>query len=51
MLSNIGTGLIVLVLILSFLTIYSACLDLKTSSQSIKKSIYKLSLFRQLSQL
>jgi cytochrome c-type biogenesis protein CcmF len=46
MLSNIGTGLIVLVLILSFLTIYSACLDLKTSSQSIKKSIYKLSLFQ-----
>jgi cytochrome c-type biogenesis protein CcmF len=46
MLSNIGTGLIVFVLILSFLTIYSACLDLKTSSQSIKKSIYKLSLFQ-----
>ena len=46
MLSNIGIGLIVLVLILSFLTIYTASHDLKTSGQSIKKSIYKLSLFQ-----
>jgi len=46
MLSNIGIGLIISVLILSFLTIYSASLDLETSSQTIKKSIYKLSLFQ-----
>ena len=46
MLSNIGIGLIVLVLILSFLTIYTAKLDLNTPSQFIKKSIYKLSLFQ-----
>jgi cytochrome c-type biogenesis protein CcmF len=46
MLSNIGIGLIVLVLILSFLSIYTANLDLKTSGQTIKKSIYKLSLFQ-----
>ena len=46
MLSNIGIGLIVIVLILSFLTIYTASHDLKTSGQSIKKSIYKLSLFQ-----
>ena len=37
MLSNIGIGLVVLVLILSFLSIYTASLDLKTSSQFIKK--------------
>ena len=37
MLSNIGIGLTVLVLILSFLNIYAASLDLKTTSQSIKK--------------
>ena len=46
MLSNIGIGLLLLVLILSFLTIYTAQLDLKNSSQSIKKNIYKLSLFQ-----
>ena len=46
MLSNIGIGLIILVLILSFLTIYTASLDLNTSSQIIKKNIYKLSLFQ-----
>jgi len=46
MLSNIGIGLIILVLILSFLTIYTASLDLKIAGQFIKKSIYKLSLFQ-----
>jgi len=46
MLSNIGISLVVLVLILSFLTIYTAYLDLKTSNQFIKVSIYKLSLFQ-----
>jgi cytochrome c-type biogenesis protein CcmF len=46
MLSNIGIGLTVLVLILSFLNIYAASLDLKTTSQSIKKSVYRLSLFQ-----
>ena len=46
MLSNIGISLIVLVLILSFLSIYTASLDLKTSGLSINKSIYKLSLFQ-----
>jgi len=46
MLSNIGIGLVVLVLILSFLSIYTASLDLKTSSQFIKKKIYQLSLFQ-----
>ena len=46
MLSNIGISLLVLVLILSFLTIYTAYLDLKTSNQFIKVSIYKLSLFQ-----
>ena len=46
MLSNIGISLIVLVLILGFLSIYTASLDLKTSGLSINKSIYKLSLFQ-----
>ena len=46
MLGSIGTGLVVLVLILSFLSIFTATLDLKNSSQSIRKSIYKLSLFQ-----
>jgi len=46
MLSNIGISLIVLVLILGFLSIYTASLDLKTSGLSITKSIYKLSLFQ-----
>ena len=46
MLSNIGTGLVVLISILSFLIIYNASLDLKTPRQIIKKNIYKLSLFQ-----
>ena len=46
MLSNIGIGLIVSVLCLSFLIIYNASLDLKIVNQSVKKSIYKLSLFQ-----
>ena len=46
MLSNIGTALTVLVLILSFFIIYKASLELKTPSHSIEKSIYKLSLFQ-----
>mgnify|MGYP001310355797 FL=1 len=44
MLSNIGIGLVVLVLILSFFIIYVASLNLRTSRQTIKKSIYNLSL-------
>jgi cytochrome c-type biogenesis protein CcmF len=46
MLSNIGTGLVVLVLILSILIIYTANFSLKNSSQYIQKGIYKLSLFQ-----
>ena len=46
MLSNIGIGLVVIVLILSSLIIYTACLDLKISNKFIKKSIYNLSLFQ-----
>ena len=46
MLSNIGIALISSVLILSFLIIYNSSLDLKTSSQSVKKNIYKLSLYQ-----
>ena len=46
MLSNIGISLAVLVLILSFLIIYIANLDLKISTQVINKNIYKLSLFQ-----
>ena len=46
MLSNIGIGLIILVLILSFLIIYTASIDLKISREAIKKNIYKLSLFQ-----
>ncbi len=46
MISNIGIGLVILILSLSFLIIYTACLDLKTSRQVIKKDIYKLSLFQ-----
>ena len=46
MLSNIGIGLVVLVLILSFSIIYTASFDLKNSRQTIKKNIYKLSLFQ-----
>tara|TARA_B110000259_G_scaffold150128_1_gene169513 strand:- start:1819 stop:3705 length:1887 start_codon:yes stop_codon:yes gene_type:complete len=46
MLSNIGIGLVVLVLNLSFLIIYIASLDLNTPTQVVKKSIYKLSLLQ-----
>ena len=46
MLTNIGISLVVLVLVLSFLIIYIANLDLNTPSQVINKSIYKLSLFQ-----
>jgi len=46
MLNSIGITLVVLVLILSFLIIYNASLDIKTTSQSIRKSIYKLSLLQ-----
>jgi cytochrome c-type biogenesis protein CcmF len=46
MLSNIGTSLVVLVLILSILIIYTANFSLKNSSQYIQKGIYKLSLFQ-----
>ena len=46
MLSNIGVALLLLVLILSFLIIYNSSLELKTSSQSIRKNIYQLSLFQ-----
>ena len=41
MLSNIGISLVVLVLILSFLIIYTASVDLKISGQNIKGKIYK----------
>ena len=46
MLSNIGTSLVGLVLILSFLIIYTATIDINTPTQVVKKSIYKLSLFQ-----
>ena len=46
MLSNIGISLVILISILSFLIIYTASFDLKTSRPAIKKSIYKLSLFQ-----
>ena len=46
MLSNIGNSLVLLVLALSFLTIYTASDDLKTPGKTIKKIIYKLSLFQ-----
>ena len=46
MLSNIGIALIILVSILSFLIIYTASVNLKTSRQVISKNIYKLSLFQ-----
>ena len=48
MLSNIGIGFTVLVIILSFLIIYTAMLDLETSSQFIKKNIYKLSFYKEM---
>ena len=46
MLSNNGIGLIASTLILSFLIIYIAILNLKISRQVIEKNIYKLSLFQ-----
>ena len=46
MLNNIGICLVILTLALSFLIIYIAYHDSKTSKQVIKKSIYKLSLFQ-----
>jgi len=46
MLNNIGICLVILILALSFLIIYIAYHDSKTSKQVIKKSIYKLSLFQ-----
>jgi cytochrome c-type biogenesis protein CcmF len=46
MLNNIGNGLVILVLVLSFVIIYTSNLDLRTSNSSITKSIYKLSLFQ-----
>ena len=46
MLSSIGNILVILVITLSFLIIYNASLDIKFSSQFIKKNIYKLSLFQ-----
>jgi len=46
MLSSVGIGLVILVLILSFLIIYIACLDLKISRQTVEKKIYNLSLFQ-----
>ena len=46
MLSSIGIGLIILVLILSFLIIYTAYFDLEVSRQDVEKNIYKLSLFQ-----
>jgi len=46
MLSNIGIGLVILILALSFLIISIAYYDSKTSKQVIKKSIYKLSLLQ-----
>jgi len=46
MLSNIGFALVISILILSFIIIYTASLDLKTSSRFITKNIYQLSLFQ-----
>jgi cytochrome c-type biogenesis protein CcmF len=46
MLSNIGISLVILVLVLSFSTIYAASLDLKISNRFISENIYKLSLFQ-----
>jgi cytochrome c-type biogenesis protein CcmF len=46
MLSNIGISLVVLVIVLSFLSIYNASLDLKIPNKYIKKNIYKLSLLQ-----
>ena len=46
MLSNIGISLVYLILALSFLTIYNAHLDLKIINTTVKKIIYKLSLFQ-----
>jgi cytochrome c-type biogenesis protein CcmF len=46
MLSNIGIILVYSILALSFLIIYNAYLDLKTINKTVKKIIYKLSLFQ-----
>ena len=46
MLSNIGIILVYLILALSFLIIYNAYLDLKTTNKTVKNIIYKLSLFQ-----
>ena len=46
MLSNFGITLLFLTLILSILIIYNSFLDLRISSQLIRKNIYKLSLFQ-----
>ena len=46
MLSNIGIILICLILVLGFIIIYSAHLDLKIKNEIIKKTIYKLSLYQ-----
>ena len=46
MLSNIGIILVFSILVSSLFIIYNAYLDLKTSNQIVKKSIYKLSLFQ-----
>ena len=45
-LSNLGIFSLILTLVLSLMIIYNSFLDLKTSNQSIKKYIYKLSLFQ-----
>ena len=46
MLSNIGSTLVFFILSLSLLIIYNSYLDIRTNNQSIKKSIYNLSLFQ-----
>ena len=46
MLSNIGIILVYSILALSLLIIYNAYLDLKTINKTVKKIIYKLSLFQ-----
>ena len=46
MLNNIGISLLILVLFLSFLIIFVASLDLKSTNNFVKKDIYKLSLFQ-----
>ena len=46
MLSNIGLVLVLLIVSLSLLIIYNAYFDIETKNQTIKKSIYKLSLLQ-----